>query len=94
MCDTSLCVRHSLLGVPRSRGLNPPGGGTSNELRPQLQGVPGIPTQLYEWLLLWIARDLLPERPNRLEPRVLQRRRKPHTLLTYPREERRKARSK
>jgi hypothetical protein len=47
-------------------------------------------TQLHTWLLSWIARDILPDRPNRLEPRALKRRPKPYALLTRPRNEMRK----
>ena len=43
--------------------------------------------RLYTLLLSWIARDLLPDRPNRLEPRALKRRPKPYKLLTRPRNE-------
>jgi len=43
--------------------------------------------QLHTWLLSWIARDTLPDRPNRLEPRALKRRLKPYDLLTRPRSE-------
>jgi hypothetical protein len=46
---------------------------------------------LYKLLLSWIANDMLPRRPNRLEPRVLKRRPKPYKLLTRPRNEMRKA---
>jgi hypothetical protein len=46
--------------------------------------------QLHKWLLSWIARDILPDRPNRLEPRALKRRPKPYNLLTRPRNEMRK----
>jgi hypothetical protein len=38
-------------------------------------------------LLSWIARDILPDRPNRLEPRALKRRPKPYDRLTRPRNE-------
>jgi hypothetical protein len=50
--------------------------------------------QLHTWLLSWIARDVLPERPNRLEPRVLKRRPKPYKRLPHPREEMHKALSR
>jgi hypothetical protein len=43
--------------------------------------------QLHTWLLSWIARDILPHRPNRIEPRALKRRPKPYDLLTRPRNE-------
>jgi hypothetical protein len=46
--------------------------------------------QLHKWLFSWIARDILPDRPNRLEPRALKRRPKPYNLLTRPRNEMRK----
>ncbi len=46
---------------------------------------------LYRLLLSWIARDRLPERPNRVEPRVVKRRPKPYDLLTRPRKEMKKA---
>jgi hypothetical protein len=41
--------------------------------------------QLWEDLLLNIARDLLPERPHRQEPRALKRRPKQYPLLNKPR---------
>ncbi len=47
--------------------------------------------QLYQLLLSWIARDRVPERPNRVEPRALKRRPKPYDLLTRPRKEMQKA---
>ena len=43
--------------------------------------------QLHTWLLSWIARDMLADRPNRLEPRALKRRLKPYDRLTRPRNE-------
>ncbi len=46
---------------------------------------------LYQLLLSWIARDRLPERPGRVEPRALKRRPKPYNLLTRPRKEMQKA---
>ncbi len=46
---------------------------------------------LYQLLLSWIARDHVPERPNRVEPRALKRRLKPYDLLTRPRKEMQKA---
>jgi hypothetical protein len=45
---------------------------------------------LYQLLLSWIASDVLPDRPNRIEPRALKRRPKPYDLLTRPRNEMRK----
>ena len=41
--------------------------------------------QLWENLLLSLARDLVPLRPGRREPRALKRRPKPFPLLTKPR---------
>jgi hypothetical protein len=41
--------------------------------------------QLWEDLLLNLARDLVPERPNRLEPRAVKRRPKSYPLLNRPR---------
>ena len=41
--------------------------------------------QLWEDLLLNLARDLVPLRPNRTEPRALKRRPKPYPLLNKPR---------
>lgn len=41
--------------------------------------------QLWEDLLVNLARDLVPHRPNRLEPRALKRRPKPYPLLNQPR---------
>jgi hypothetical protein len=41
--------------------------------------------QLWEDLLLNLARDLVPERPGRQEPRAVKRRPKPYPLLNQPR---------
>jgi Transposase DDE domain len=41
--------------------------------------------QLWEELLLTLARDLVPLRPNRTEPRAVKRRPKPYPLLNKPR---------
>jgi len=38
------------------------------------------------YLLGGIARLRLPERPDRVEPRAVKRRPKPHSLLTQPRD--------
>jgi hypothetical protein len=48
-------------------------------------------TRLYKLLLWWIARDRVPDRPHRVEPRALKRRPKPYDLLTRPRNEMRNA---
>ena len=42
--------------------------------------------QLWEDLLLNLARDLVPYRPKRSEPRAVKRRPKPFSLLTKPRQ--------
>lgn len=42
--------------------------------------------ELHARILASIARLLLPVRPNRVEPRAVKRRPKPHRLLTVPRE--------
>ena len=47
--------------------------------------------RLYPLLLSWIAKDTLPNRPHRLEPRALKRRPKPYKLLNRPRNEMRNA---
>jgi hypothetical protein len=44
-----------------------------------------IRAQLWEDLLLNLARDLIPKRPNRQEPRAIKRRPKPYPLLNQPR---------
>lgn len=41
-------------------------------------------------LLSWIASDLIPRRPHRVEPRALKRRLKPYDLLNRPRDQMRK----
>ena len=46
---------------------------------------------LYDLLLRWIAKDLVPDRPNRLEPRAIKRRPKEYALLNRPRNQMRKA---
>jgi hypothetical protein len=43
--------------------------------------------RLYELLLQWIAEDPLPDRPNRLEPRVVKRRPKQYTFMKRPRQQ-------
>jgi len=40
---------------------------------------------LYRLLLEWVARDILPYRPDRIEPRVIKRRMKEYGLLNKPR---------
>ena len=47
--------------------------------------------RLYALLLRWIAGDPVPERPNRLEPRVVKRRPKGYALLNRPRHQMRRA---
>jgi len=47
--------------------------------------------RLYDLLLNWIARDGVPPRPNRLEPRAVKRRPKEYDRLTRPRHVMRKA---
>jgi hypothetical protein len=42
-------------------------------------------SQLWEDLLLNLAKDLVPKRPNRTEPRAVKRRPKPYPLLNKPR---------
>ena len=42
-------------------------------------------SRLIEELLENLARDLLPDRPNRVEPRAVKRRPKPYALLNKPR---------
>jgi hypothetical protein len=42
-------------------------------------------THLYAILLEWIARDMLPYRPDRIEPRAVKRRPKPYDQLNRPR---------
>jgi len=46
---------------------------------------------LYQYLLSWIARDELPYRPGRTEPRAVKRRPKEYSLLNKPRSEMREA---
>ena len=45
---------------------------------------------IYSLLLDWLAHDLLPHRPNRVEPRVKKRRPKEYGLLNKPRAQMRK----
>ncbi|HUV70628.1 MAG TPA: IS4 family transposase [Terracidiphilus sp.] len=51
----------------------------------------GRARRLYAMLLRWIAHDILPRRPNRIEPRAVKRRPKQYPLLNKPRHEMRKA---
>ena len=50
--------------------------------------------ELHSLLLSWIAADVVPDRPHRVEPRAVKRRPKPHKLLTRPRKEMRKVLSR
>lgn len=47
--------------------------------------------KLYQLLLTWIAGDMLPYRPGRIEPRAVKRRPKEYALLNKPRQEMRQA---
>jgi hypothetical protein len=60
---------------------------------PYLRLFAGTPKgrRLYRLLLSWIARDILPCRPNRVSPRAVKRRPKEYPLLNRPRNEMRKA---
>ena len=64
-----------------------------NALEPYLQPHAGgdRAERLYALLLRWIAGDLLPERPNRIEPRAVKRRPKEYPHLSRPRHQMRKA---
>jgi hypothetical protein len=64
-----------------------------NALEPYLQLHAGSDRaeRLYALLLQWIARDLLPERPNRIEPRAVKRRPKQYPRLNHPRHQMQKA---
>ena len=42
-------------------------------------------SRLYEELIHWVADEKVPDRPGRIEPRVLKRRPKPYPLMTQPR---------
>jgi IS4 transposase len=63
-----------------------------NTLEPYLQLFEGTDRaeQLYQLLLSWIANDLLPHRPNRIEPRAVKRRPKEYALLNRPRHQMRR----
>ena len=56
-----------------------------------LFGRTGQSVTMYQWLLSWIASDVVPNRPHRVEPRAVKRRPKPHKLLNRPRDQMRKA---
>jgi hypothetical protein len=64
-----------------------------NAMAPFLSACQATPhaQRLYEILLKWIARDPVPDRPNRIEPRALKRRPKEYALLNRPRNQMRKA---
>jgi hypothetical protein len=64
-----------------------------NALAPYLWLYAGTPRSrsLYELLLEWVARDQLPWRPHRIEPRAVKRRPKEYDLLNRPRHELRQA---
>ena len=64
-----------------------------NELEPYLDiyETTDRAARLYALLLRWIAHDLLPYRPNRIEPRAVKRRPKEYPLLNRPRSQMRKA---
>jgi hypothetical protein len=64
--------------------------GAVDALRQYSQAISQAPNrrlrqQLWDDLLINLARDLVPDRPNRLEPRVLKRRPKNFGWLTRPR---------
>jgi len=50
--------------------------------------------KLYQLLLRWIAGDILPYRPGRIEPRAVKRRPKQYDLMNKPRHQLRKALSR
>jgi hypothetical protein len=64
-----------------------------NTMEPYLQLYEGSDRaeQLHQLLLSWIANDLLPHRPNRIEPRAVKRRPKQYALLNLPRHQMRRA---
>ena len=41
-------------------------------------------SRLYEELIHWVADEKVPDRPGRIEPRVIKRRPKPFPLMTQP----------
>jgi hypothetical protein len=45
----------------------------------------GKAVMIYKMLLKWIAGDILPYRPNRIEPRAVKRRPKGYDLMNRPR---------
>jgi hypothetical protein len=63
-----------------------------NALTPYLWLYDGTPRAetLYDLLLEWIARDPVPDRPNRIEPRAVKRRPKEYDRLNRPRNQMRK----
>jgi hypothetical protein len=63
-----------------------------NALTPYLWLYDGTPRAetLYDLLLEWIARDPVPDRPNRIEPRAVKRRPKEYDRLNRPRDQMRK----
>ena len=67
--------------------------GRLNALTPYLWLYEGTPRagELYDLLLRWIARDPVPHRPNRIEPRAVKRRPKEYDRLNRPRDVMRKA---
>jgi hypothetical protein len=64
-----------------------------NALAPYLWLLEGTPRAeaLYELLLMWTAQDLVPDRPNRIEPRAVKRRPKEYDRLNRPRAQMRNA---
>jgi hypothetical protein len=67
--------------------------GRLNALAPYLWLYEGTPRvhEFYDLLLRWIARDPVPHRPNRLEPRAVKRRPKEYDRLNRPRDQMRQA---
>lgn len=67
--------------------------GHLNALDPYFQLYEGTDraARLHELLLRWIANDLLPHRPNRVEPRAVKRRPKEYPYLNRPRSQAREA---
>jgi hypothetical protein len=60
-----------------------------NALAPYLWLLDGTPRAeaLYELLLRWTAHDIVPDRPNRIEPRAVKRRPKEYDRLNRPRDQ-------
>jgi len=76
------CARHHFIPIPRISFAGALAGARRIAEALLQARTQKMRRQLYKQLLLHIARDALPDRPGRREPRALKRRPKPYPFLT------------